>query len=149
MKQNERTGDYKRAFKEAEMFCKLTDLCMENSKDGFYFDCIYPLIVNSALSCELYMKGICLKRNGYFTAGHYLKEQFCHLPNDAQEAIKRKHREVMNDFSFEEALELNSKAFEDWRYTFEESDKKGACTDLFALITMMHALQEYVDALES
>lgn len=61
-----KTGDYKKAFREARMFSKLAEECRRNSKDGFLFDCIYPLTVNASFACEVFLKGICLVETGVF-----------------------------------------------------------------------------------
>lgn len=55
-----KTGDSKKAFQEARMLSKLAEECSRNSKDGFFFDCIYSLTVNASFACEVFLKGIYL-----------------------------------------------------------------------------------------
>ena len=143
-----RHGNLKKAIKEGHMFQEIAEKCLKQARDPFLFDCINVLTVNAAFACEVYLKAICIVERGEFYIGHFLRDQFDMISNTAQESIKADFKMNMENTSFEEALRLNSDAFDEWRYSFEENPgKKGAIVDIYGLITLMRCLGRYVDEL--
>jgi HEPN domain-containing protein len=96
------------------------------------FNATTPHVVNSALTCELYLKALYLITQGRTSREHDLKELYL-LQNDrVKESIYKeyftlhqtrevpsKYRSEMNEKIFEQILEEVKRVFVEWRYIYE------------------------------
>ena len=84
-----------------------------------------PIIVNFALSIELFLKGF-----QDTTRGHDLKKLFLNTPEWVQQIITERfivqfqitYNTVISEKEFFSLLKANSLAFEDWRYYYERGN---------------------------
>ena len=138
-------GDLKKAIKAGIMFQNMAEDCLFKAEDPFLFDCIDALTVNAAFACEVFIKAICIYEQEKFYKGHDLQDNYSMLSKTTQERIKKEFESKMENTSFDEALSINRKAFEDWRYSFQ--DNKDITVDIYALITMMRCLRNYIETI--
>ena len=85
-----------------------------------------PFVVNSAFSIELYLKTVA-QIYGKTLRGHDLIELFDALPQRAVNAIGdqiAKSKDIGDIKAFRKALDANRRAFECWRYLYENSQQK-------------------------
>lgn len=106
----------KQIFDIADAFLKAAERSCDSkpTEDGWVGPLIVPAIVNSAFSCELFMKSI-LNINHSYEAGHKLKSLFEKLPVHIRDAI------ITNDTKYDFLIEIEkiSNAFSEWRYIYE------------------------------
>ena len=113
-------GDYKVCLNEANAFLSVAKSCLGNNAD-FLSGKMYPFAVNISFSCELYLKAIMIHKSptNQFCKGHDLKKLFEDLNNCEQNVIETIYKKRCNE-PLRELLEKNSKAFEQWRYAFQD-----------------------------
>ncbi len=90
--------------------------------DAYY---AFPAIVNLSFACELYIKAL-LSKSGHTSIirSHSLDKLFHLLPESIQGQMEEGFaRQCHYPVTLQKTLETHSKAFEEWRYAFEE-DKK-------------------------
>lgn len=140
-------GDYRMCIQEAKMFQTAANLCRRNAKLPRFRDGVYSVVVNAALACELYLKGIMIyySEDKTFCTGHDLKELFVSLPANVQIEIKKIFQNI-EGLDFEESISMNRMAFQEWRYAFEKD--VDIIVNPMALICFMYCLEEYVDSLK-
>lgn len=107
---------------------------------------IYPCVVNYAFCCELYLKTLMILRSEdhQFVKGHYLKVLFEHLDEKDQESIRNLYKPDFKLFTFDGALEEFNRAFEDWRYVFEDKEEEYTIT-IFEFAEFARILKDYVN----
>jgi transcriptional regulator with XRE-family HTH domain len=127
----------KEVFRTAWGFSQTARILIERyrKQDGHHF--IAPLAVNSALAVELYLKCLLLLEGKSYAPVHDLKSLFDSVDTDDKERIKQfftediarkeyiKRIQASNPemrYEVEPILEAANKAFEEWRYIFEEKD---------------------------
>ena len=112
-----------RAFFEiAEKEYRTYSIDLTNLKvDDFYK--IIPVIVNLALSIELYLKGFQVRARGhdlealFFSSPDWLQKSVVNAYIVSQNQLDNDKKISDNDFF--RLLKVNAKAFEDWRYFYE------------------------------
>lgn len=112
-----------RAFFEiAEKEYRTYSIDLTNLKvDDFYK--IIPVIVNLALSIELYLKGFQVHARGhdlealFFSSPDWLQKSVVNAYIVSQNQLDNDKKISDNDFY--RLLKVNAKAFEDWRYFYE------------------------------
>lgn len=81
-----------------------------------------PVIVNCAFACEIFLKLLLALQNTEYKKCHGLKELFDLLPKEIKEKINcyllQNYGTLKDDNGFE-LLQMYSKAFTEWRYSYE------------------------------
>lgn len=103
--------------------------------DSEKFNALSPLVVNSALTCEVYFKALSFITRGTLPKGHDLLELYQGQNYEVQKAIYYRYetlflsREVSHKYSgpmdeevFVETLREFKDVFKDWRYVYELPD---------------------------
>lgn len=107
---------------------------------------IYPVIVNLAFSCELYLKALMIWRNpdGSFDRGHSLVDLFNGLSDTDRNGIKGLYIPEFSEWGFDGAIKEFNRLFEDWRYAFEVKEDDNECT-IYELIRFADSVHKYVE----
>jgi hypothetical protein len=100
--------------------------------DQLKFNATTPRVVNSALTCELYLKALYLITTGNVTKGHDLEDLYSRQTLKVKEAIYNeyynlhqarpvpaKHKGVMSQKIFADSLAEVKDVFVVWRYVYE------------------------------
>lgn len=116
-----RTGDYQICVSEATEFYEIAKHLEEGGTvDSLLSGQMYPIVVNGAFACELYLKALMIKNSSddSFKEGHKLTELFRQLPSDIQNKVKIAF-ENRGFMKLEALLTEMDEAFIKWRYAFE------------------------------
>lgn len=142
-------GNYNLAFSEAEAFYETACMCdAEHLKLDMNSSFLFPFVVNLTFACELYLKSIMMSisENNEFMKTHDLNILFENLGNDKIKDVLQKSFEEkgkkLSDF-----LEQHKNHFIDFRYAFEENDKK-LCVFSTDLGNFANCLRDYCLALK-
>ena len=119
--------------------------------DFEYFNAVSPLVVNSSLTCELYLKALCLITQNKLPKGHDLTRLYQIQTDDVQKSIFQKYkalylsrdvpehlRGTMDEQTFASELNEFKDVFKDWRYVYELPGKSVRAA---ALSMVRHALR--------
>lgn len=140
-------GDLKICIDEANMFYVIAKEQYDNDIEKL-INRMYPIVVNVSFACELYFKAIMMyrsKNKDEFNRGHELEKLFFALDYDDREYIKEKFKEKFENKCFCQFIKDNNKAFENWRYAFQNAVDTNI-TELFGLVSI---LKEYVESIRS
>lgn len=139
---SKKQGNLEACIREASQYLNTALFCDQQNRN---VPCsfIYPLFVNAALSCELYLKAITMIEtdDSSFYEGHDLNNLFNKISNSAQIWIKTNYSKKDTIISLNDLLTKYGKNFIDWRYSFEngsEGNSKG-------IIALAESLKEYVE----
>lgn len=138
-------GDLDICLDEARAFYEVGKGCV-NAECGLPISPrIYPAIVNLAFSCELHFKALMIWRNTdrSFKMGHNLVDLFNLLSAADQNGIKGLYVSTISDRSFEDSIEEFDKAFDNWRYAFQDSEEDNVCT-IHDLVRFAGAVHDHV-----
>jgi HEPN domain-containing protein len=104
--------------------------------DQSKFNATTPRVVNSALTCEIYLKALSLITTGNVTKGHDLEDLYSRQTLKVKEAIYNeyynlhqtrlvpaKYKGVMSEKIFAESLAEVKDVFVVWRYVYEVSNE--------------------------
>lgn len=120
------------------MIARQFDLTCEEIEqvDGIKFNAVTPLVVNSALTCELYLKAISLIVAGTFLRGHDLHGLLLRQTREVQEAVYREYnaiymareapaeyRRTLSREAFYSTVTEVKDVFMTWRYAYELADE--------------------------
>lgn len=137
-------GDLDICLDEARAFYEVGKGCVNAERvlppDRF----IYPAIVNLAFSCELHFKALMIWRSAdrSFKMGHKLVDLFNHLSIVDQNGIKGLCVSTIPGRSFEDSIEELDKAFDNWRYAFQDSEEDNVCT-IYDLVRFAGVVCDY------
>lgn len=103
------------------------DRVAQSSDILFHDDAFYalPAIVNTALSCELYLKAEILASPSCSNVPqeHFLMDLFRKLPNEKRNVLCQEYiRRRKNQSELEETFLIHSDSFRKWRYAFEKDN---------------------------
>lgn len=127
------------------------------SKNGVLLGIYGPAYTtNLAFACELYLKQLLLL-TGEKRTGHELKSLYQYLNDDAKAQIKREYEKKCEEYhtkvdskvelrGLDSCLEAYNKAFEDWRYWYEEK-KSSNCIGWKDFHILIETLAELVEQL--
>lgn len=137
-------GDLDICLDEARAFYEVGKGCVDAEPGLPISSHIYPAIVNLAFSCELHFKALMIWRNAdrSFKTGHELVDLFNHLSTVDQNGIKGLYVSTIPDRSFEDSIEELDKAFNNWRYAFQDSEEDNVCT-IYDLVRFARAVCDY------
>lgn len=140
-----RTGNLERCIREAEQFIEVAQYCREENKVS-PFRLIFPLFMNAAFSCELYLKAIAMieSNSATFTDGHKLNDLFSNISTTAQQKIRENYNKKGIYITLDEMLLKYSNNFIEWRYSFES----GSEGNRIGIIGLAESLKEYVDVIK-
>lgn len=144
------------------MIARQFDLaCAEiESVDVVKFNAITPLVVNSAFTCELYLKALCLITGSKAPKGHdlvkllnaqdpgvkdeiYQRYDRLHQARDAPPDLKQ----PLSRASFDAAIEEVKSAFVDWRYAHErESESIRPAILHYLRVALRHTVSKRYDS---
>ena len=117
-----------RTYLSAKGFLSAADILRQvGRKNGFtlftYY--AYPLSVNAAFSCELFIKSLLTLEDTEYNRWHYLYDLYSLLSPDAKTRIKNSFSESGSTEDVEELVKTYNRAFVEWRYPFDpENDEK-------------------------
>lgn len=140
-----RTGNLDRCIREAEQFYDVAIYCrVQNQHSPFYF--LFPLFVNAAFSCELYLKAIAMIESGNatFIDGHKLDVLYNNISVTAQQKIRGNYNNKGIYITLDEILSKYNNNFAEWRYSFEN----GSEGNRIGIIGLAESLKEYVDTIK-
>ena len=104
--------------------------------------CSTPKIVNTAFACEIFLKALLVFNNISYRHAHNLEELHNLLPLEYQQYIEQgfvaKRGKATDVFGFP-YVRMVSKAFNDWRYSFEHTRLS---IDISILRTFCETLRE-------
>lgn len=142
-------GNFNLAFIEAEAFFETACMCeSKHLKLDMNSSFLFPFVVNLTFACELYLKSIMMSisEDNEFVKTHDLLILFNNLGDDKIKAVLQE--------SFEEHgqdllifLVHHKNHFIDFRYAFEENDKK-LCVFSTDLGNFANCLRDYCLALK-
>jgi len=116
------------AYLSAKAFLSSADILRQiGRKDGLklFIYYAYPMTVNAALSCELFIKSLLTLEGTKYERVHYLHDLFSMLSHDTKTRIERVFLESGSKASVEGLVKTYNKAFVEWRYPFDsENDEK-------------------------
>ena len=124
-------NQYRKAYRtylSAKGFLSAADILRQvGRKDGLklfaYY--AYPLSVNAAFSCELFIKSLLALEETEYNRGHYLYDLYSLLSHNAKTRIKNRFSESGSTEDVEELVKAYNRAFVEWRYPFDpENDEK-------------------------
>ena len=136
-----KTGNLERCIREADQFLRVAIYCREENKKS-PFALIYPLFVNAALACELYLKAIMIKESpdATFESGHDISDLFGKVNSNAQSCIQNNYKKKGIYISLNDLLLRYGNSFVDWRYSFEN----GSEGNYIGIIGFAESLKEYL-----
>ena len=116
-----------RAYLSAKGFLAAADVLRQLGKNGLklftYY--AYPLSVNAALSCELFIKSLLTLEGTEYGRVHYLSDLFSMLSDDIKERVEKEFSISESKETVEELVKTYNNAFIEWRYPFDpENDSK-------------------------
>lgn len=119
-------GNYNLAFSEAEAFYETACMCdAEHLKLDMNSRFLFPFVVNLTFACELYLKSIMMSisEDNEFVKTHDLLILFNNLGDDKiKDMLQKSFEEQGEDLLI--FLVHHKNHFIDFRYAFEENDKK-------------------------
>lgn len=133
-------GDYNICKEEANAFWDTAKMCSEKW-DGFPGGILYPLVVNCAFACELYMKAIIIynSENNATRSYHNLNQLFNDLPSSVQKELGNEYKQILNE-ELGTLLGESGDSFVNWRYAYE----KGCGVNITGIMKFAEILKEYV-----
>lgn len=120
-------------------------------KDETFGQLFIVCVVNLSLACELFLKSLITNKTGNRPPNtHDLRILFELLDDDLRSEIKAQvaFNISREDFDFDESLDKSNKAFENWRYLYENPVGKEARIDLLKEISKVierKLLTEHLD----
>ena len=113
----------------------------ELTKDGlklFMYNA-YPLTVNAALACEIYLKTLLILQNGTCKHTHHLDSLYSNLSEDNKAQVKALYDEAKLALSLENCLKTYRNACVEWRYLFNETYKDTTLTMAWSELHILNA----------
>ena len=138
-----KTGNLERCIREADDFLEVAMYCVDQSKQST-FRLLFPLFVNGALACELYLKAIAMIESSdcSFERGHHLEELFAKISLSAQQEVRENYAKKNIYIPLDALLSKYGNNFIEWRYSFEN----GSEGNRVGIIGLAESLKEYVYA---
>lgn len=139
-----RTGNLERCIQEAEQFYDVAIYCRVQNQHS-PFSLIFPLFVNAAFSCELYLKAISMIESSdtTFIVGHKLDVLYNSISTTAQQKIRESYNSKGLYVTLDDMLSKYNNNFAEWRYSFEN----GSEGNQLGIIGLAESLIEYVDTI--
>ena len=137
-------GDLRACLVEADAFYEVGKAYADVDKMLPPSRFIFPVIVNLAFSCELYLKALMIWRSpdDMFVRGHSLVKLFNELDKVDQSRIRGLYKPEFHNWTFDDAIAEFDTSFEDWRYAFQE-DKGNLVSTIFEHIRFTDIVREY------
>ncbi len=112
------------AFLSAKGFLSAADVIRQLGKDALklftYY--AYPLSVNAAFACELFLKALLTLEGIEYKKLHLLSELFSNLPESTKITIKKEFANSGSKESVDGLIMTYSNAFVEWRYPFDDEN---------------------------
>ena len=112
------------AFLSAKGFLSAANAIRQLGKDGvkLFTYYAYPLSVNAAFACELFLKALLTLEGVEYKKLHLLFDLFASLPESTKAGIKNEFSNRGSKESVDGLVNTYSNAFVEWRYTFEDEN---------------------------
>lgn len=133
-------GRYETCVQQASQFLDVAWYCKEREQGGLL---PFPLFVNAALACELYLKAIMMLESGdsSFDGGHNLNDLYLKISSIARCQIESHYNNKNLYISLDDLLTKYGNNFVEWRYAFEN----GSVGNYKGIIGLAESLKEYVE----
>ena len=134
-------------FDHACDFSAAADLLWKRESKGCdqFNDYSAPSIVCYALSCEIFLKVLCLCYTGSICKEHALEKLFEKLPAEVKDNLKKQfdcsYDGKEDSFWWKDELQEFSKAFVKWRYLYESGESVTFASTVF-FVAFRDALRE-------